>query len=71
MVFEYLYHIVMIKDLELLATLILNIKWCAFVFYRYSAEEVEVKVSTFRKMLMSKEGVPERAIERDEYGKPM
>ncbi len=40
--------------------------------YRYTAEEIEVKVSTFRKMLMDKEGVTQSsAIERDQFGRPM
>ncbi len=42
-------------------------------FYcRYSAEEIDVKVTTFRKMLMDKEGVTQSsAIERDVFGRPM
>lgn len=38
----------------------------------YSAEEIQSKVSVFRKMLMEKEGVSERsAVERDENGRPI
>ena len=44
----------------------------AYFFHSsYSAEEIEKKVSMFRKMLMEKEGVSERVVERDENGRPM
>jgi hypothetical protein len=38
---------------------------------RYGPEEIEKKVTTFRKMLMQKEDASDRAIEKDEYGRPM
>ena len=39
---------------------------------RYSADEIEKKVSMFRKMLMDKETVSERSgVEKDEFGRPM
>ncbi|XP_067651420.1 serine/arginine repetitive matrix protein 2-like isoform X4 [Haliotis asinina] len=37
----------------------------------YSAEEIEGKVSVFRKMLMEKEGVSEVAVDKDEFGRPV
>ncbi|KAK6189914.1 hypothetical protein SNE40_001882 [Patella caerulea] len=37
----------------------------------YSKEEIEGKVSVFRKMLMEKEGVSDSAVEKDEFGRPM
>lgn len=37
----------------------------------YNEEEVEKKVSMFRKMLMEKEGVTEKAVEKDELGRPI
>jgi len=38
----------------------------------YSAEEIEQKVTIFRKMLMEKEGVTDKAIiEIDDMGRPM
>ena len=47
--------------------LYMNLKlYCFCVLFRYSPEEIEVKVTTFRKMLMDKEGVTQSsAIERD------
>lgn len=43
-----------------------------FQTFRYSKEEIENKVSLFRKMLMDKEGVQESsAVEKDEFGRPM
>jgi len=37
----------------------------------YTQEEIEKKVSIFRKMLMEKEGVSEKVVERDEDGRPI
>ena len=37
----------------------------------YTADEIEKKVSTFRQMLIDKEGISERVIEKDENGRPM
>ncbi|KAK3587267.1 hypothetical protein CHS0354_034412 [Potamilus streckersoni] len=37
----------------------------------YSKEEIETKVSTFRKMLIDKEGVVESTVEKDEFGRPL
>mgnify|MGYP006890305732 CR=1 FL=1 len=42
------------------------------IISRYSKDEIENKVSLFRKMLMDKEGVQESsAVEKDEFGRPM
>ena len=39
---------------------------------RYTEEEIERKVSTFRKMLMDKEGVSDKfLVDKDEAGRPM
>ncbi|ESO97732.1 hypothetical protein LOTGIDRAFT_152826 [Lottia gigantea] len=37
----------------------------------YSKDEIEGKVSVFRKMLMEKEGVTDSAVEKDEFGRPI
>jgi len=43
-----------------------------FLFpHRYTADEIEKKVSTFRQMLIDKEGISEKVIEKDEMGRPM
>ena len=39
--------------------------------FRYSKDEIERKVTTFRKMLMQKEGVSDKPVETDESGRPV
>ena len=38
---------------------------------RYTGDEIEKKVSTFRQMIIDKEVISERVIEKDETGRPM
>lgn len=43
-----------------------------FSIFRYSKDEIDKKVSMFRKMLMDKEGVKDSpTIDKDEFGRPM
>ena len=42
-----------------------------YLCYRYTEEEIETKVTTFRKMLMAKEGVSDKSFETDDQGRPM
>ena len=40
--------------------------------FSYSKDEIDSKVTVFRKMLMDKEGVVDSStVEKDEFGRPM
>ena len=44
---------------------------CSIFIFSYTGDDIERKVSVFRKMLMDKEGVTESGVELDESGRPL
>ena len=49
-----------------------QLKWIVFCGFSYSKDEIDSKVTVFRKMLMDKEGVVDAStVDKDEFGRPM